>query len=289
MVEMRRCDYDIGYKVGLVCCNSKLIRDDRALSYPNYVYTVTVPCVPSKCAAGTVLSGCKRYSQGVCTKCTSAPSIGSYFSTPGTCSQALCKVAGPGYYYTSPCGEAADAVLNPCAKHPGNTEAPSLPASSLATAKFYCPNGAAVNVPDNAQPAVDYKTFVCNAGYYNTADRCLQCQAGTYCRGGVATQCPKHYYSAQVGPYANEQSYCKLCTLPADCRNKVICPKNIAGLFDKDQGDCGMVPKMCSCDGGCIQNSDCVTCGLCGEWPTTGLSCVLGDELDGMPAIYPPT
>ena len=249
----------------------------------NYAWIGQTACNPSICNPGEQFGGCMRYNPGTCTKCTGPLASGYYFSTRGTCAQALCQVAGPGFYYTSPCGTTADAVLNPCAKHPGNTEAEVLPASGLAAAQFYCPNGAAVSVPVNAQASSDYTTFICNTGYYNSGSGCAACQAGSYCRGGVAQLCPEHYYSSQTGPYSDGGSYCKLCTLPEACIPASGCNADFNGRVDTSS--CGNVPTVCGppyCIGGCTQNSQCTSCGLCGSWPHTGHNCILGDEMAGL-------
>ena len=253
----------------------------------NYAWTTKASCDPNICNPGESFSGCMRYSPGTCTPCPGPLLEGNYWSVRGQCVQTPCTTAGPGFYYNPGCGTTSNAVLTPCAKHSGNTEA-AVPADSLAVAKYYCPGGEpdVLEVPDNAHVSDDYQDFICNDGYfragisYSQLNNCMQCDLGSYCRNGQKYQCPQYYYSAQIG-----QSSCQRCTLPGDCDNSVLCDLNIVDLHQEGDSICGNVPEIC--DAGSTHNSRCISCGTCGNWPYTGRNCILGDEMDSLPATYP--
>lgn len=254
----------------------------------NYAWKTQAACNPNICNPGEQFGGCMRYSPGTCTPCTGLLA-GNYWSVRGQCIQAPCEIAQPGFHYTSRCGTTSNAVLAPCAKHIGNTEAP-VPATSLATAKYFCPGGDpdVLDVPDNAHVSDDYTSFVCNDGYFRKAgstysklNSCTKCELGSYCANGEMHQCPEHYYSSQIG-----QSFCKLCTKPQECDNSVLCDYNIVDIHQKGTSICGNVPQVCNA--GSTQKSRCISCGTCGNWPYTGINCVLGDEMDSLPPQYPP-
>jgi len=242
----------------------------------NYAWVRKAACDPNVCEVGHKFSGCMRHNPGKCTPCTIQLYKGYHFSTRGTCDQAECGIASPGFYIATGCARDANTGFRPCVEHPDNVR------KGLNGAKYYCPGGVVdlVAVPSNAHVTDDsYVGFTCNEGYFKNEERngCTLCTKGNYCRGGVKTQCKKHYYSDGVG-----STQCKRCTRPSDC-TALECEDTVSAVAVKT--DCGMAPEICVA--GSQKNSNCVMCGMCGLWPKTGLSCVTGYEMDGLPAFDP--
>ena len=216
-------------------------------------YQTQVMCsdVASNCPFGTYLHGCKRVSAGSCVTCPTPLPSGYRWVSPGSCDSAQCSVAQAGFYYTANCSANSDAAILPCSQHEGNTDATVLPASSLASAMYYCPGGGRVlAVPNNARVTSDYTGFICNDGYYAHGQACFECLPGYACRSGNAYQCPENYYTDSTF-----QTACSLCTMTCSGPN---------------------VPLRCAA--GSNQNARCVSCNACGSWPETGFDCVIVDE-----------
>ena len=137
-----------------------------------------------------------------------------------------------------------------------------------------------MRIPDNAKGKADYTGYICNDGYKKGGEGCIECSPGSYCVGGVAIPCKRHYYSDELG-----SAKCKRCKTFSDCTGS-DCGDNIAAVREKS--GCGYAPLLCA--GGSNQNSDCVSCGQCGgrgDAKTTGLSCVNEYEMDGLPQLDP--
>ena len=275
-----RCDDDTGYCTSSGCNYRDkagvLSKSTSGVNMACYIYTETRPCVASYCEPGTQRVGCMRYSPGRCKPCS--PDLlmaGYYWSVRGSCDQAKCEVPRPGWYYDSRCGQSVNAVIKQCEYYQYNPKG----RYSMTPGLYYCPGGESdpVRIPDNARVNADFTGYTCNAGYYRAGERCIVCPVGSYCVGGVATPCKKHYYSDEEG-----STKCKRCKTPSDCTSS-NCGDTIGLVWDKT--DCGMAPKLCGV--GSTQNSNCVSCGMCGDWPTTGWDCVNEYEMDGLPQLDP--
>ena len=76
---------------------------------------------------------------------------------------------------------------------------------------YYCPDGLEHKTcPKGQVPTTDKKAceVKCEEGFFlNTSKRCEECPAGSYCKDGKKTACPKGQYQNQIG-----QSECKVCT-----------------------------------------------------------------------------
>lgn len=202
-------------------------------------------CDSSKCGYGERLTGCMRINPGTCQPCGSLPS-GSYWTTRGGCSTALCDLVLPGFYMTAPCGNTTNTAKVPCSEHQGNPNAAAFPNP---VKQYYCPGGiqAPVHVPSFGIVNADYTDFNCVSGYFRVDTECRACLPGSACLHDKSFICKADYYSDK---YA--QSECKRCT--STCTYETELPMR--------------------CQQGSIQNSRCVTCGACGLWPTTGVNCV---------------
>ena len=275
-----RCDDDIGdcTRPGCFFRNKagELQKSTGGVNMACYIYTQTKPCVASYCDPGTQRVGCKRYSPGECKPCS--PDLlkeGHFWSVRGSCEQAKCEVPLPGWYFTSRCGQSVNAVIKQCVFYRNNPKGPDSRDPGL----YYCPGGESdpVRIPDNSRVNSDFTGYTCNAGYYLVQQSCVLCPAGKYCVGGVATPCKKHYYSDEQG-----STRCKRCKTPSDCTGS-NCGDSIAAVVGNTE--CGIAPTLCA--GGSIQNSNCVSCGLCGTSPQTGVECVNEYEMDGLPGFDP--
>ena len=258
IAEEAACDYDKGYRFDGKChslVNSKFQTTPEPIQYYNYVYTSTIPCLPTQCKPGTLLSGCMRYTAGNCNPCQQALPANHYWSTPGTCDAAVCMSAPAGFYFTSPCGTSANTIIQACSLFYGNY--------LLTKAQYYCPGGTSlpVAVPDNARVTSDYTDFVCNDGYYRGGLKCLDCPLGDACVGGAVYGCPENYFS--------------------DRPNQVSCTRCAAGCtFDNH------APLLCPA--GSTQDAKCVQCSFCGTWPDTGYQCADSVAMQRLPAQWAP-
>jgi hypothetical protein len=230
---------------------------------------------------------CQTYKTDFCIPCPEPLQPGYYWTSVKTaqqafCQQVACATSSPGTYFVSRCSENTNAVVNPCSKFGGNAFA-----TSIATASYYCPgSGLPVSVPDNGRVKDEtYTDFTCNDGFYKSNSACQACNAGSYCVNGEKKNCPQHYFTDKEA-----QSFCRRCTTPSDCQS-IVCSQTIADKFSNPS--CGVAPRVCAppnpacMSGGCTQNSDCIACGSCGDWPETGINCVLGDEMNFLPVRYP--
>jgi len=235
-------------------------------------------------------SMCQTYNPNMCPPCSTKLIAGNYwtlketkvYSDPtsnffrtSTCSQEPCAKPDPGWYYTARCGEYSNAVIKQCVFYRNNPQGPDSRNPGL----YYCPGGESdpVRIPDNSKVNGDFTGFTCNAGYYLVQQSCVLCPVGKYCVGGVATPCKKHYYSDEPG-----STRCTRCKRPIDCTGS-NCGDSIAAVVGNTE--CGIAPTLCA--GGSIQNSNCVSCGLCGTSPQTGVECVNEYEMDGLPGFDP--
>ena len=202
-------------------------------------------CDDSKCLHGEKLTGCMRVSSGKCQSCGNLEA-GMYWTTRGGCGKAACDNVQPGYYMTAPCSITANTVKLHCSEHMGN---PKARAFANPVPQYYCPGGAAapVKVPAFGKVNSDYTDFNCEPGYSKHADECRACLPGSACMYDKSFTCKADYYTER---YA--QSSCKRCTAACTYPNEL----------------------PMRCQEGSIQNSRCVTCGVCGVYPATGVNCV---------------
>lgn len=251
-----RCNDLVGIEKDGVCYSDAFGPWDRLdKARQNDCYKTQVNCkdVSGKCGLGEVLTGCRRTSPGSCTACAVKLPEKHFWTVRGVCEYAACAEGLPGYFFQTPCTNTSNAVSAPCSKHFGNTEASIDRAASLADALYYCPGqGRALLVPSNAMVTTDYTGFVCKPGFYVLGTSCYPCPRGYACPNGVAYQCPANYYSS-----AERQTSCARC--------RMGCP------FASD------VPLRCGV--GSIQDAQCVACNACGKWPSSGLNCVLSDDV----------
>ena len=300
--SFQRCDDDIGYmKDGLNVMETK--KGFKYVSVPvtyvyygpcyiyekgmyvqtsykqttyNYAWIRKRACDRNVCEVGQMFSDCKRHNPGKCTPCTDPLMKGFHFSARGACDQAECSLAPAGFYIATGCSRTENAGMKPCAEHPENVRRP------LNEAKYYCPGGLIdlIQVPPNARVTDStYLGFTCNDGYFKNEQRdgCTICAKGHYCRGGVSTPCKVHYHSDKFG-----STKCSRCIRPSDCTSE-SCGDSVALVVEDN--DCGNAPTLCK--EGSVENSQCISCGLCGDWPQTGSNCVLGYEMDALPQFDP--
>ena len=223
-------------------------------------YTQYNQCDASKCSHGQTLKGCMRVSPGECQSCGSLPS-GYYWTTRGGCETAQCDVVQPGWYMTSQCGNTTNTAKVHCSEHIENPLARAFPNP---VAQYYCPGGARppVRVPAFGIVNAEYTDFNCTDGYFKQGTECRACLPGSACLYDKSYLCKANYYSDK---YA--QSSCRKCL-----------------------GSCSYANELpMRCAEGSIQNSRCVTCGACGQWPATGINCVRDQvEFSGLPDLCTP-
>jgi len=219
-------------------------------------------CNPDRCDYAHILKGCQRISAGTCVPCALSLMERYYWSKKGSCAQFMCRSVKPGEYIVTPCGNSSDSVIRTCIEHPENPRGITNPNP---VAQFYCPGEAdAIRVPENGFVTSDYTGFGCNNGYYKSNNACLQCPLGSCCVRSTQYICPVNYYSNNFGASA-----CKRCTMTCTYS------KNSLPL---------------KCQQGSIQNSQCVSCGMCGVYPETGHNCLQPNSLPpgGLPATCDP-
>lgn len=212
-------------------------------------YTKKNKCDASKCLAGQTLVGCMRTSKGACQSCGKLEA-GMYWTKRGECGKSVCGTVEPGYYMTAPCSNTTNTVKLHCSEHTGNPKAAVLPNP---VAQYYCPGGAQppVRVPSFGKVNSAYTDFNCNAGYSKHDIECRVCLTGSACMYDKSFTCKANYYTDNYG-----ESVCHRCT------SSCVYPNEL--------------PMRCS--QGSKQNSRCVSCGVCGEYPATGVNCVKNVE-----------
>ena len=73
------------------------------------------------------------------------------------------------------------------------------------------------------------------------------CPAGSCCINEAKHDCPEHYFSMK------QWDHCQKCTL--ECKDQ---PNKLRRKCAKNS----------------MQDQQCVSCGMCGSWPSTGYNCV---------------
>ena len=202
-------------------------------------------CDVSKCLHGEKLIGCMRISSGTCQSCGKLER-GMYWTSRGGCGKAICGDVPPGYYMTAACTNISNSAKLHCREHMGNPDALTF---ANPIPQYYCPGGEAapIKVPGFGKVNSVYTDFNCDPGYSKHSGECRACLPGSACMFGKSFTCKADYYTDR---YA--QSFCKRCT--ASCTYPNELPMR--------------------CQEGSLQNSRCVTCGVCGVYPATGINCV---------------
>lgn len=237
-----RCDDNDGIVIGGECFKMERgILKPADQSIYDFCYKSAGGCTTCP-NYGEYRVGCKRTNPGECIKCNNKQE-GYYFSEKGSCTLSLCTQPGPGYWTFAPCAESANTVIKRCSDHPNNAAMPH---------RYYCPGNNVVKaIVPNSHVNQDYTDYICDPGYYRDFENCRPCPAGSCCVNQVKYDCPEHYYSS--GP-ANSK-----CTK---------CDMTCTGVYE------GKLRRRCQKNS--IQNAGtCISCGLCGEWPSTGYNCVL--------------
>ena len=186
--------------------------------------------------------GCKRTSPGQCVACTNKQD-GYFYSSKGSCTLSKCSEPGPGFYISVACSFASNTVIAACKEHPNNKANPG---------KYYCPGNNQVKlITANSHVNPEYTDYICNDGYYRDFEYCRPCPAGTCCVNQVKYDCPENYFAS-----GQANSRCTKCDMTC------------TGVYQ------GKLRRKCQKNS--IQNAGtCISCGLCGEWPSTGYNCVL--------------
>jgi hypothetical protein len=239
-----RCDDDNGFEIDGKCYKKKDTGALEEVSVEIYDYCYKGVGVCSICPnKGERRVGCKRKSPGECQKCTNTQE-GFYFDTVGSCNLAKCSVPAPGQYIQTACTQGDNTVIKSCSEHPSNKQSPPN--------QYYCPgNNELKAIAANSHVNPGFTDYICNDGYYRDFDLCRACPPGTCCANQAKHDCPEHYFAS-----GNANSKCTKCNMKC------------TGI------DAGKLRRRCPKNS--IQNSErCISCGLCGEWPTTGYNCVL--------------
>ena len=244
------------YKTGT---NEKVDEETYDFCYAGIGY-----CDLTACKKGQYLSGCMRASAGECRDCP-IPETGKFWGPVGnglaSCTAGLrtCTVAKPGEYVKTACSNTADAVVQSCAKYPGNKKSQENLSQEQIKAlgmgrkdvfdidRYYCPVGNIVlPLPANSEASSDYTAYICKAGHYTENNACVPCPLGHACAFGQKFVCPANYYNKGLAATA-----CTRCT-----------------------SKCSGNRKPMRCSEGSIVDLGCVSCGACGFSSDSGLSCV---------------
>ena len=241
--------------------NDRIGEDTYSFCYAGVMY-----CDLTACKKGQYLSGCMRASAGECKDCPPLEN-GKFWGAVGnglaSCAAGLrtCTVAKPGQYVKTACTSTTDAVIQSCAKYPGNKESRDNLSQEQINAlkqgqqgvfdidRYYCPVGNIVlPLPANSEVDLGYTAYKCKAGHYVENNACVPCPLGHACAYGQKFACPANYYNKGLA-----STFCTRCT-----------------------SKCSGNRKPMRCSEGSIVDLGCVSCGACGysSDADAGLLCV---------------
>jgi hypothetical protein len=236
-----RCD-DNSYIEGTKCytldSSGNRVYSDKKLY--DYCYYETNEC--QTCGNfGEHKVGCGRTDPGECKPCEDGLAYGKFWKAKGSCDQVDCSIPGKGYYIHGACSTTKDAAIKKCTDFEQNK----------GVGNYYCPgNSVPLKMPDNSLITADWSDFVCNGGFYRSENKCVSCPAGSCCKDQVKHSCPEHYFAQP------QQSSCTKCSLTCADDNQL----------------------RRKCGANSIQNQVCISCGMCGSWPSTGYNCVTNPQ-----------